>query len=203
VGGALVAFAGLTLLFQALSLRAFASSISVAGLGMLAIGFAFGVTPAVATALACVVVHALRRRPRPHKIAFNTASFTVSVAAATELYRGLGGAHLAAFEQIGLALAASFVFLTLNVGLLALAMALTERRSPVATWRARLGWISPSYLAFGPLALLTALAYREAAAAGVVALAIEGAVLAGALRKALAHARALARPAQRLPDVNR
>jgi hypothetical protein len=203
--GALAAFAALTLLFQALSLRAFASSISVAGLGMLAIGFSLGVEPAVATALACAVVHAVRRRPKAHKALFNATSFALSTLAATGLYRGLDGEHLAALPQLGLAIAASFVFLTLNTGLLALAMAASERTHPLTIWRARLGWISPAYLAFGAVALLAAVAYRASGAAGVAVLAAEGAVLAGVLRAAFARARAslAARPAQALTQGNR
>src|SRR5436305_1404056 len=130
----LLAFAALTLGFQALSLKAFSSSISVSGMGMLATGFAFGIWQAVVVAVLAAGVHAAIRRPRWYKVAFNAACFAASTAAAAGLYQGLNGAGLRTAEQIGLAIGASAVFLGLNAGLLAAAMALSEHRSLVPTW---------------------------------------------------------------------
>jgi hypothetical protein len=185
----LVAFAALTLGFQALSLKAFASSISVSGLGMLTVGFAFGVWQAVVVAVLAAAVHAAIRRPQWYKVAFNVGCFAVSTAAAVGLYRGLGGPGLSTAEQVGLAICASCVFLGLNSGMLAAVMALNERRSLVPTWRARLSWFSTPYLVFGPLALLAALSYRHSAAMGPLVLLAGAALAGGALHAAFAKAR--------------
>jgi hypothetical protein len=183
----LVAFAALTLAFQAFSLKAFASSISVSGLGMLAIGFAFGPWQAVVVAALAAGVHAAIRRPAWYKVAFNVACFSLSAGAAAAFYRGFAGAGHSTIEHLGVALGASCIFLGLNAGLLATAMALSERRSLVRTWQSRLGWISPAYLTFGPLAFLAALAYEHGAVGGPLVLAASAALTAGALRSTFGH----------------
>jgi hypothetical protein len=183
----LVAFAALSLAFQAFSLKAFASSISVSGLGMLAIGFAFGPWQAVAVAALAAGVHAAIRRPAWYKVAFNVACFSLSAGTAAAFYRGLAGANHSTLEHAAVALGASCIFLGLNAGLLAGVMALSEHRSLIPTWRLRLGWISPAYLAFGPLAFLVALAYQHSTVAGPLVLAGGAAVAVGALRTAFGH----------------
>jgi hypothetical protein len=185
----LVVFVALTLIAQWFSLTAFTSSISVAGIGMLAIGFSFGAGPAMATAVAVAGVHTLRKRPKLHKALFNAAAFTLATGAGVGVYRGLGGAHAATYEQLLLSLAASLVFVTVNIGLLTLAMATAEALPPLETWEQRLRWLSPYYLGFGPLALLATYAYRQAGLPGLAALVVPPALLLACLRGSLKHAR--------------
>jgi hypothetical protein len=183
----LVAFAALTLAFQAFSLKAFASSISVSGLGMLAIGFAFGPWQAVVVAALAAGMHAAMRRPAWYKVAFNVACFSLSAGTAAAFYRGLAGAGHSTLEHVIVALGASCIFLGLNAGLLAAVMALSEHRSLIPTWQSRLGWISPAYLTFGPLAFLAALAYKHGAVGGPLVLGAGAALAAGALRSTFGH----------------
>ena len=126
----LVAFAALTLAFQAFSLKAFASSISVSGLGMLAVGFAFGPWQAVVVAALAACVHAAMRRPAWYKVAFNVACFSLSAGTAAAFYRGLAGAGHSTLEHAVVALGASCIFLGLNAGLLAAVMALERAPEP-------------------------------------------------------------------------
>ena len=89
-GGELGLFVALTLVLQAVSLTGFSSSISVAGLGMLAVGFTFGTGPAMATALLAACIHAARRRPQLHKAIFNAACLTLATGVAVGLYHHIG-----------------------------------------------------------------------------------------------------------------
>ena len=84
------------------------------------------------------------------------------------------------------------MFLAINVGLLTLAMAAAEQLPPLETWNERLRWISPAYLAFGPLALVAAIVHAHAGLAGVAVLAASGALLVIALQRGLGRARRLA-----------
>lgn len=191
----LAVFVALTLIAQWFSLSAFASSISVSGIGMLAIGFSFGAGPAMATAVAVAAVHALRRRPQPHKALFNAAAFTLATGAGVGVYRGFGGAQAATYQQVLLSLAASLAFVTVNIGLLTVAMATAETLPTLETWEQRLRWLSPYYLSFGPLALLASFAYRQAGLPGLAALIVPPALVLVCLRGSLKHARQLSTPA--------
>jgi hypothetical protein len=184
-GGDLAAFFVATLVLQALSLKGFASSVSVSGLGMLAVGFTFGVGPAMATAFLTAAVHVVRRRPKIHKALFNAACWTLATGAAVGLYQVLGGPHDATGPRIALSVLASCVFLAVNVGLLTIAMSVAEQRPALETWKARLRWISPTYITFGPLALVAALCYPHGGLTGVGALLGTSALLLAALRRTL------------------
>jgi hypothetical protein len=185
--GVLVA---VTIGLQALSLTGVASSIGVSGLGMLVVGFTFGTGPGMATAVLAAGVHAARKRPKLHKALFNAACFTLATGAAVGAYRGLGGPDAAGAGRILLALLASCAFLVVNVGLLTTAMAVTEQLPPLRTWNDRLRWISPAYLAFGPLALVATVSYAHVGLGGVAVLAGSAGLLLAVLRRGLHRMRA-------------
>jgi len=101
----------------------------------------------------------------------------------TSLAHARGGPHGSLSLQLALSLPVSLVFLATNVGLLTLAMATAEGRPAWRTWRERLGWFSPHYLVFGPLAVLVAAVYRAEGLLSLLALALPALLLSGGLRR--------------------
>ena len=165
---AFAGFTALTCLLQLLAVRVNRGAIGVAGIGMLATGFALGVGPAMAAALAAMTVNTIRRRTPLHRAAFNASTTALAAAAGTAAFQLLSGS-----AGLGLELAASavagLVFCLVNLGLLTLAMSVDESARPVSLWRSRFGWLTPYYLPFGVFALLATLAYEELAIAALLA----------------------------------
>jgi hypothetical protein len=172
-------FAAVTVALQATSFSVFGSSISVSGLGMLTVGFVFGTATAMLVAVFAALVHMFRKHPKPHKAIFNCACFVLATGAGVSTYEGLGKATPHA-SPVVLATAGSCVFLAVNTGLLGVAIAISEHEPVLPTWRSRLGWLSPAYIAFGPLAFLAADLHSDHGLGAIVALSI-GALLSVAL----------------------
>ncbi len=180
----------LTVVLQALSLRGFATSISVAGIGMMAAGFSVGMGVAGVAALLAALVHVVKKRPKPHRAVFNAATFVLATAASTGAYWALDGPSSHGFRQFLAAQVAACAFLVVNAGLLTLAMAAAEHREPVAVWKERLAWLTPHYLCFGPLALAAAVTDEELGAVGLLAGATLSVLLTVLLRQSVTRIRA-------------
>jgi hypothetical protein len=180
-------FAGFLAVTVALQLMAVRirgrGAISVAGIAFLATGFTFGPGGAIVSALVAAAVHALRSQPPLHRAAFNAGAFSLAAAAGSGLYHLLEDADSTTGGQLLIALASGGLFALLNVGLLTLAMGISERRSLMAVWSERLRWLTPYYVAFGLLALLSTLAYEDFGFLALLALALPAALLV--LRAAL------------------
>jgi len=166
--GAAVGFLLLTVGLQAASLTGFGSSISVAGIGMIATGMVLGVGPAVLFAIVASLVHALKKRPAPHKAAFNAGAFVLAAGAAAAFYQAIEGPTTGRLGQLLIAEGAACVFVIVNLGLLTLAMSAAERAQPFRIWRQRLAWLMPHYLAFGPLAFVAMLAEQRFGPVGLL-----------------------------------
>lgn len=187
--GIAVAFLLLALGLQALSLTGFGSSINVAGIGMLATGMALGVGPAVAVAVVASLVHAIKKRPAPYKAAFNAAAFALAAGAGAGFYQALAGPATGRLAQLLVAEGAAVVFVAVNLGLLTLAMAAADGSSPLAVFRQRLAWLTPHYLAFGPLAFVALVAEQRFGPAGLLAGAAAAVALELLLQRSLERAR--------------
>src|SRR5947207_904007 len=187
-----VAFAIFLVLTVALMLMAVdvygRGSISVAGVGLLAVGFTFGVGAAMVAGILAAVVHALRRRSRPHRALFNAATFALAAAAGAAAYHAFGDHHSTA-ATLGPALAAGALFWLVNIGLLTIAMGLSEEASFLEVWRERLRWLTIHYLAFGPLALASTIAYDRVGLTGLVAFAVPPGLLVLSVRQYLERTR--------------
>jgi len=168
----------LTLFLQGVSVDVYRrGSISVAGIGLLAIGLACGVAAAMAAAILSAAVHAARRRPRPYKVVFNAATFALAAAAGTGVFElGTDGSG-SDLRRVGVSIATGVAFTALNLGLLTVAMALAERQDPVRVWRERFHWLTIHYVAFGPLALGAVTAYEKLGLAGLAAFALPPALM--------------------------
>jgi hypothetical protein len=180
-------FAGFLAITVALQLMAVRirdrGAISVAGIAFLATGFTFGVAAAIVTALAAAGAHAVRSRPLLHRAVFNAGAFSLAAAGGSGLYHLLETADRTTAEEIGIAFVSGGVFALVNVGLLSLAMSISEGRSIIAVWSERLRWLTPHYLGFGVLALASTLVYEDFGHVALVALALPPALLV--LRAAL------------------
>jgi hypothetical protein len=182
--GTFAGFLAVTVALQLMAVRIRdRGAISVAGIAFLATGFTFGPGGAILSALVAAAVHALRSRPPLHRAVFNAASFSLAAAAGSGLYHLLESADTTTGEQLVIALASGGVFALLNVGLLTLAMGISERRGLIAVWSERLRWLTPYYVAFGVLALASTLAYEDFGFLALLAFALPAALLV--LRAAL------------------
>ncbi len=157
---------GLTLV--TVELRA-GARVSVAGIGLLAVGFTLGPGNALAAGLAVALVHGLRTRASPARTAFNASVLGLAAGGATGVFELLEQAGLTHLDRVVPALAAGVVFWAGNVGLLTLAFSLREGEPALAIWSDRLRWLTPYYAAFGPLALAATIAHDVAGVVGLSA----------------------------------
>ncbi|MEO8522045.1 MAG: hypothetical protein ABI603_11815, partial [Acidobacteriota bacterium] len=113
------------------------------------------------------LVLAWHHRWRAEQNLFNFASLTLSVWIAGRLFylvAGVaplaGGAAMSSTLLLPLALLAASYFL-INSGLIAVAIALDSRRSPLSVWRQHFLWLGPGYLAGACVAFLLVIALRQ------------------------------------------
>ena len=180
---ALASFAGLAAALQLVAGLYRRGSISLAGVGMLAAGFALGVRAAVATALACAAVHFARRRGKLHRALFSAAALALAAGGATALYHLVETDETGSLARVVLALGAGAVSWAVNTALVATAISASDDRAPFAVWRCCFGWMATPYLAFGPLALAAVLAFEALGPAGLLAFAAAPAALGLSVRR--------------------
>ena len=79
------------------------------------------------------------------------------------------------------------MFLTINLGLLSSAMGLSEGVNPIEMWRERFRWLTPYYVASGPLAFVMAYAYDRLGILGLAAFALPPAFMMVSVRQYISH----------------
>jgi len=174
-------------------------SISVAGVTLLATGFTFGVGAGVAAGIFAAAVHAVRRRSRPHKALFNAATFAVAAGAAAGVYHAFPQSGSAVVQLVP-ALAAAATFWFINIGMLTLVMSLSQGIGFVEVWNDRLRWLTLHYLAFGPLALASTIAYQKVGLVGLLAFALPPALLIVSVQQYIDKTRASVAEVERTND---
>jgi putative nucleotidyltransferase with HDIG domain len=178
------AFAVLALVLEAIRVDVYGrGTVSFAGTGLLATGMVFGIGPAAALSVACAAVVVVRVRTRLHRAVFNAANFALSAAAGAGAYHLLHGAGRSTVLLIGPSFVAGVAYLVVNVGLITLAMSLSEGLRPVAVWNERFRWFTPYYLVSGPLALALVLAYERVGVIGMLAFTAPPAMLMLSIRQ--------------------
>ncbi|HEY4346206.1 MAG TPA: HD-GYP domain-containing protein [Gaiellaceae bacterium] len=151
-------------------------SISVSGVTLLATGFTFGVGAGVLAGVFAAAIHAIKRRSKPHKALFNAATFAVAAAAGSAVYRALP--HGSPLASLVPAVAGGAAFWFVNIGLLTLIMTVSQAEIGFReVWNERFRWLTPHYLAFGPLALACTIAYDKVGLIGLFAFALPPALL--------------------------
>jgi hypothetical protein len=124
-------------------------NVSPSSVATLALAFLFGPLGPLAAEMLVAVKRIVRGSPSVRWM-FDVAALGLAGAAAAVVYgatplHGRGGTLVAA-------VLGGSAYYVVNVVLLAVVMALNERRSPLALWRERLAWLAPQYIAFGLLA---------------------------------------------------
>jgi hypothetical protein len=169
----LAAFFAVTLMLQTCSIRVSArGSISASSIGILATAFALGIGAAMFVAVAAALAQWIRRRGLLHRAIFDAANFSLSAATGAAAFALLSGGGAVRAGEIVAATLAGAAYCVCNTGLLCVAMSLTERVSPLAVWRERFRWATPHYLAAGPLAFASVLAYQHVGLLGLAVFAL-------------------------------
>ncbi|MGZ4352648.1 MAG: hypothetical protein ACXVZ4_03805, partial [Gaiellaceae bacterium] len=193
-------FLGLTLALQLLAVEVYGrGSISVSGIGLLAVGFAFGAGVAMLTATIAAVVHLVRLRSkgRLHRSIFNAASWALSAGLGAVVFAALTAPDSSPALQVAPAIAAGLALWATNIGLVSLVFSLDEGRTVLAVWREKFRWLTVHYVAFGPLALASTIAFDRVGFTGILAFALPPALLMITVRQYLS------RTAEAIEDVRR
>ena len=85
------------------------------------------------------------------------------------------------------ALLAGLAYVSVNIGLLCFAMALSEARSPLSVWHERFHFARFHFLAYGALGLLAATAYDQLGTAALLPFVLPPMLLALSMRESLAR----------------
>ena len=182
---------GLTLVLQLFSVEIYGrGSIGVSAIGLLAAGYLLGPGPAMAIAVFAAAFQWIRTKGVLHRAVFDAANFAIAAAAAAAVYHGLTSFGVSTPVRLAAATAAGFVYGLVNLGSLCVAMSLAESLPPRAVWDERFHWARFHFLAYGPLALASALAYERLGLVGLVAFALPPAVLVFSVREYVARTRA-------------
>ncbi len=184
-------FLGLALALQLCSVEVYGrGSIGVSAVGLLAAGFTLG--PGAAMVIACVAAlfQWVRKRGLLHRALFDAANLSLSVGTAALLYQTITALNDSTAARLGAAIAAGVGWQVVNTGLLCAAMSVSERLSIRAVWRERFHWARFHYLAFGPLAVASAIAYEKLGVVGLLAFALPPALLVISVRQYIERTRA-------------
>jgi HD domain-containing protein/MASE9 protein len=188
--GQLLTFLALTLVLQLVSIEVYGrGSFSFGGVGLLALGFTFGPGSAMAAAALMGIVNLVARHGRLNRGVFDAAQFTLAAGAGTAFYTGIGAEHWSAAARILPSLGAAAIYMVVNVGLLSLAISLADEESQFAVWRERFRWLTPYYLAAGPLAVALAVAYEKLGVTGLMAFTLPPAMMMFSTRQYVARTR--------------
>jgi putative nucleotidyltransferase with HDIG domain len=187
---AFATFVVLTIALQLLVVDVYGrGTLSFAGTGLLATAFTFGVGPAMVVAVLAGVVLLFRTRSPLHRGVFNAANFALSVGAGGLAYHLLEPSGHGTIVRIGPSLVAGAAYCVVNVGLLTVAMSLSEGLHPYAVWVERFRWFTPYYLVSGPLALALASAYASVGLIGMLAFTMPPAMMMLSIRQYVSRTR--------------
>ncbi len=174
-------------------------SISVAGVTLLATGFTFGTGPAVLAGIFAAGVHAVWRRSKPHKAVFNASVFAIAAGVSVAIYHALPSSSSALLMLLPACFAGA-VYWMFNVGLLTLVMSVSQGARFRHVWEEHFRWLTPHYLAFGPLALTCTIAYEKVGLVGLFAIALPPALLIVSVQQYIAKTRASVAEIERAND---
>ena len=179
----------LTLALQFFSIEVYGrGSLGVSAVGLLASAFALDVGTAVAIAFVAAAAQWIRRRGLLHRAIFDAANLVLSTGGAAALYAAIGPGS--SFARLAAATAAGVIYSAINMGLLCLAMSVSESLSLRAVWNERFHWARYHFLAYGPLGVALAIAYGKMGVTGLVAFALPPAVLVFSVRQYIERTRA-------------
>jgi len=197
----LLVFVAVTLLFQFAAVPVYGrGSISVAGIALLATGFAFGVGGVAVACVAAAVFQAVRKRSPLQRGVFNAATWILAAGLGAAAFRALEGSSDTSARALVAAVVGAAVFCVVNIGLLTLVMSVDEFRSPYEVWSENFRWLTLHYVAFGPLALALDIAHGRLGFVGVTAFLLPPVLLSFGNRQYLDRTRAAAEELRRAND---
>ena len=160
---ALALLAVLTGVAQTLALDIYGRGrVSTSAILILSGCFIFGMPGALLLSPVVPVAVWVRNRGQIHRALYDLGGTTLAAAASVGVYgwviASLPSAHpLLLLIPAGLA---SVAYYAVNVGLVALAIGLSEKRSVVAVWQQQFRWLFVHYVVFGLMAAFMVLAYQ-------------------------------------------
>lgn len=185
-----LAFLSASVLLQLVGLRLPGrGTLGVSAIGLVGAAIALGTGPAIAIGVLTALVQWGRSRGLAHRAVFDAANLALSAGAAGIVFERLASLQDTGIIHLLAALLAGLAYVAVNLGLLCLAMALSEARSPLGIWRERFHFARYHFLAFGTLGLLAATAYDQLGAAALIAFVLPPILLALSMRDALARFR--------------
>ena len=170
-----IALASVAFLAEAFRLH-FASVSANIALGdtfFIATALLFGPAPAtLATSAAGLLYSCLRRKPA-RQLLFNPSALALSMAVASRAFFAAAGVEPLAITAtpmaslVGPLLLFTLVYFALNSGLMAIAIALDARQSPVEVWKRHFRWLWIGYLAAASVAFVLILLLQQRSLAAV------------------------------------
>ena len=154
---------------QALALEFESGSMSVGVVGVIAAAGLFDVRVALALAVISALIDWSARRMPVHHVALNAGAMTLASLAAAGVFAAERSVDLGQAGAIGVAVLAGAAYYLVNMGLLSLAVSFESGERWLRVWHERFVWLMPHYAAYGFVAGVLVVAYRDV---GVVALAI-------------------------------
>ena len=149
-------FAALAVLTGSFSMKigSVTASVTIADTFFITTALMFGPAPATLAIALGTFVASWRRGHDRERVAFNTATTGLGIWAGSHVFFLLAGVSPLAHapqvppgQVIGPLLALTAVYFLTNSGLIAVAIGLDARRSPVAVWREHFLWLSVNYFA--------------------------------------------------------
>lgn len=135
--------------------------ISTAAIAVITAAILFGIDGALIVAPVVSITQWFLHRGILYRSVYDLGNVTLSAAGSAVVYRLLSSLidSDSVLVLAPMALIAGFTFYVVNVGLLSLAMGLSESTSPVSVWKERFRWLSAYYLVYGLLGLALALIF--------------------------------------------
>ena len=185
-----LAFFVLTIVLQLVQVEVYnRGATSFASAGLLAVGFVFGVGAAMALAVLLGALVLVVRRGRLNRAVFDAAQFSLAAGAGATVFHAVGAGDWGPAAQLAPAFAGGVMYMVVNVSLLTAAMSIAEGRPPLDIWSERFRWLTPYYLAAGPLALVARVAYEKVGITGLLAFALPPAVMMLSVRQYVTRTR--------------
>jgi hypothetical protein len=158
-------------------------AVSFASIGMLGTAFALGAGPGILVAAVAGIARYVAARGRLDRAIFDVAALGLATAVAAGTFDLVARLDQQADDRFGPSLFAAAAYFVVNVGLVSIAMGLSEGTSPFQIWKRRFRWMTPWALAAGPFAAVVVVVWERIGVVGIVALAVAPWALLSPVRK--------------------
>lgn len=183
-----LAFLAASVLLQLVGLKLpGGGTLGASAVGLVGAAIVLGSGAAMTIGVLCALAQWLRSRGLAHRALFDMANLALASGAAGLVFEQVAGLHASGPVRLLAALLAGLAYVSVNIGLLCFAMALSEARSPLSVWHERFHFARFHFLAYGALGLLAATAYDQLGAAALLPFVLPPMLLALSMRENLAR----------------